>query len=269
MDVAPALLALIDLPGVDSAITSARADLDALLWNRSLLAAADRVGHEVAARTVRATAALEGADLSLAAVRSGAAFDGSPMGRVAAAASAMRSELPVLVAVQRTAPMQAWARLASIAGSGFVAEDELGRPRTHDVVNDPLRVGAVPSADEVSARLEQLNRVASESTVPAVLLSALVHGELLALRPFVYGNGLVARAAARLVLAARGVDADLLAIPESGVLAAGRPTYVSCLRDFMSGSSEGVARWIVFWCAALHEGAAETSSLAAELTAVE
>jgi Fic family protein len=267
VNVASALLDLLSLPGVEQAAADARADLDALLWNRQLLKVAESVGVEVAARSVRASAALDGADVSLASVRSGAAFDGSPMGRVVAAASAMRAELPALGAVQRTAPMQAWARLAALAGTGVVPDADLGRPRSDDRVEDPLHLGAVPPAHLVPARLEQLARIAVESTAPAVVVSAVVHGELLALRPFSYGSGLVARAAARLVLAARGVDKDFLSVPEAGVLGAGRPTYVSCAREFAGGSPEGVGRWIVFWCAALHEGAIETGAIAAEIDA--
>jgi Fic family protein len=258
------LLDLLELPGVAQAATAARADLDALLWNRQLLEVARPVGVELAARSVRASAALEGADVSLGSIRSGAAFDGSPMGRVVAAASAIRSELATLTLVQRTAPMQAWARLAALAGAGFVSDESLGRPRADDHVEDPLHLGDLPSAVDVSARLEQLSRIAVESTAPAVIVSAVVHGELLALRPFAYGNGMVARAAARLALAARGVDKDFLSAPESGVLAAGRPLYVASARDFMAGTDEGVARWIVMWCAALHAGAAETAVVASE-----
>ena len=265
MNVASALLPLVDLPGVEQAATDARADLDALLWDRTLLKVADQVAVEVAARTVRATAALEGADVSLASIRSGAAFDGSAMGRVVAAASAMRAELPGLIAVHNTAPMQAWARLAAIAGAGFVPDDDLGRPRTTDEVNDPLHLGNLVSAREVPARLEQLNRIVFESTAPAVVVSAVVHGELLSVRPFAWGNGLVARAAARLVLASRGVDKDLLSVPESGLVSLGRPIYVAGAREFMGGTSEGVARWIITWCSALHEGAVEAASVAGEL----
>jgi len=42
--------------------------------------------------------------------------------------------------------------------------------------------------------------------VPALLRAAVVHGELLALRPFAGPSGVVARAAARLTLIADGLD---------------------------------------------------------------
>ena len=228
-----------------------------------------QLAPEVAARSIRATAALEGADVSLAAVRSGAAIDGSPMGSVVGAARAMYSELNALTAVHRTAPLQAWARLAAIAGAQFLPADEVGRPRTHDTPDDPLRLGPLPPAATVPVRLEQLGRIALESTAPAVIVSAVVHAELLVLRPFGFGNGLVARAAARLVLASRGVDENFLSVPESGVLSAGRPLYVSSVRDFGTGDPVGVARWIVFWCAALHEGGRETIAVSQELTDAE
>jgi len=265
VNVASALQPLLALPGVEQAAADARTDLDALLWNRTLKAQLTHVRPEVVARSVRATAALEGADVSLASVRSGAAVDGSPMGRVVAAAQLMQAELPSLVGVARTAPAQAWARLAAIAGAGFAADDELGRPRSDDVVSDPLNVGLLPPAVDVLPRIQQLSLISLESDAPAVVVSGVVHAELLGLRPFKFGNGLVARAAARLVLAVRGVDVDFLAVPESGLLGAGRPTYATVARGYLDGGADGVARSLVLWCAALHEGALETANLANSL----
>ena len=94
--------------------------------------------------------------------------------------------LPGLTDLWPKAPRQALARLHVLAARDLVPEAELGRP-----VADPV----------VAARLDGLaGLVAGGTTVPPLVLAAVVHGELLNLRPFAGPSGVVARAAARLVL---------------------------------------------------------------------
>ena len=69
----------------------------------------------------------------------------------------------------------------------------------------------------------------SPTTAPALLVAAVVHAELATAAPFASHNGIVARAAERLVLVARGVDAKSLVVPEAGHLAL-RAAYESNLR---------------------------------------
>jgi hypothetical protein len=59
-------------------------------------------------------------------------------------------------------------------------------------------------------------RLLGETTAPAMLVAAVVHGELATAAPFASHNGIVARAAERLVLVARGVDSTSLLVPEEG-----------------------------------------------------
>ena len=49
-----------------------------------------------------------------------------------------------------------------------------------------------------------------------MLVAAVVHAELATAAPFASHNGIVARAAERLVLVARGVDEKSLLVPEAG-----------------------------------------------------
>ncbi len=58
------------------------------------------------------------------------------------------------------------------------------------------------------------------------MLAAVVQGELLALRPFTTGNGLVARAMFRALVVGRGLDPTGVAVPEVGLLAGGPASYV-------------------------------------------
>ena len=88
-----------------------------------------------------------------------------------------------------------------------------------------------------------------------MLVAAVVHGELLAVQPFDWGNGLVARAAQRLVLIDRGVDPAAVSIPEEGVLDAGADEYASALAAYQDGTPVGSARWLCFVAETVARGA--------------
>ena len=62
----------------------------------------------------------------------------------------------------------------------------------------------------------------------------MVHADLATAAPFASHNGIVARAAERLVLVARGVDEKSLVVPEAGHLAL-RAAYESNLRGYRDG----------------------------------
>ena len=167
-----------------------------------------------------ASAALDGADVRPESVRDGSALDG-PMGRVVAAALRLQAEVPRQVRVLETTPLQALARLHAVTAHGFVPDGDLGRPRRGGAPDDPLHLGAAPGATEAVRRLDDLSTLLVRPTeAPAVLVAAVVHGELLATRPFAWGSGLLARAGVRLVLGGGG-DPDGLAAPEAGVLSLG------------------------------------------------
>jgi hypothetical protein len=114
----------------------------------------------------------------------------------------------------------------------------------------------------VAARLDGLARVLTAGTsAPAVVVAAVVHGELMALRPFGVADGLVARAAARLVLVDRGLDPKAVSAPEVGHLELGdghgSGEYADALRAYVSGGPAGVATWLVHCSRAVALGARE------------
>lgn len=249
------LAALAALPGVTEACQAARDAVDAVLWDRGVRSRAAEIAAESALEGARDSAALDGVDVPLDRVRSGQAMDSSPMGRLVTAALAVTGEARGQVDMWGRAPLQALAHLHLVAARGFCDDDQLGRPRAGEP-DDPLRMGGVPPASEVPPRLDLLARtVTAPTSAPAVLVAGVVHGELLTLRPFAWGSGLVARSAVRLVLAARGVDPDLLTVPEAGMVAQGRSSYVRSLRAFATGSPEGVAEWLVWNARAIELGA--------------
>ena len=99
--------------------------------------------------------------------------------------------------------------------------------------------------------------VTGTTSVPAVLVAALVHGELAALAPFGTADGVVARAAARLTGITRGLDPKAVSVPEVGFAELGRDAYVDALDGYASGAPLGVAGWLVHCCRATEHGALE------------
>lgn len=233
--------------------------MDALLWDRSVRARAAEIVAASALVGARDSAALEGAEMSLDAVRSG--LDSSPLGRAVAASVAVTAAVPGQVDTWGRAPLQVLAHLHSLAARGFADPDDLGRPRQTDEVVDPLHIGAAVPWRAIPERLTGLAHLLTSPTdAPALLVASIAHGELLALRPFRWGSGLVARAAVRLVVAARGLDPDLLSCPEAGMLSLGRTSYVAAVRGYLSGEPEGMAEWVAWNAAAVGFGASRESA---------
>jgi hypothetical protein len=181
----------------------------------------------------------------------------------------VHADLGSLLPSWKGAPRQALARLHVLAAADLgVPEDHLGRPRVSavDSVEDPLELGAGPDPLEVSARLDGLCRLLLQPTAaPAVVVAAVVHGELLALRAFGAADGIVARAAARLVLIDRGLDPKAVSAPEvghaeldaAGLRADHRHAYAEAARGYVHGGTDGVARWVVHCAQAVALGARE------------
>ncbi|OOK76198.1 putative heat repeat-containing PBS lyase [Mycobacterium kansasii] len=97
-----------------------------------------------------------------------------------------------LVVVWQKAPLQALARLHTLAAAGLVDDDMLGRPRADSAIGP---------------RLELLADVMTRPTrASAPVVASVAHGELLTLKPFGHADGVVARAVSRLVTIATGLD---------------------------------------------------------------
>ncbi|MCP2340367.1 Fic family protein [Actinomadura rupiterrae] len=230
------------LPGVDEAVADARKAVDRLLGHRILRRRSAEVSTESALRGARASAVLEGASVTLDELRGAVEGHASPIVQGSLRVSA---ELGSLAETWRKAPRQVLARLHVLAAADLVDEDVLGRPRSDEVsVSDPLELGPAPSAAEVSQRLDALcDLLVRPSKAPALVIAALVHGELLTLRPFGVADGVIARAAERLTFVARGLDPKSLTAPEVGHLELAAD-YPDALRAYASGTAEGMARWI-------------------------
>jgi hypothetical protein len=232
-DPAPDPLAwLIELEGVPSAFAAARDGIDALLRDRGLRRTSPEQTTESLLRGAHASAVLDGSASTLEQVRAG---EGDEMAQAAVRVS---TEVLALVPVIATSPLQAFARLHAVAGKGAVADDVLGRP----------------ASPEAAARLNDLAGTLLATAVPALMVGALVHAELVTVAPFASHNGIVARAAERLVMVARGVDPASVVVPEAGHLAL-RPQYESNLRGYRDGGRPGLQSWLLYAAEAMSAGA--------------
>jgi hypothetical protein len=224
----------LSLPGVGDALDDARAAVDAVLGHRLLRRRSAELSAEAGLRCARASAALSGRDLSLDAIRAGS-DDALVQG-----ALRVSSGLGALVDVVDRAPLQALARLHVLAARGLVDDADLGRPR-----EDP----------QVSRRLAVLAELITERrTGSALVLSAVVQGEILALQAFAGPDGVVARAAGRLVLVARGLDPKAVCAPDVGHWEL-RDGYEPAAAAYAAGD---LGPWLLHCAAAVRLGAIES-----------
>jgi hypothetical protein len=224
---------LAGLEGVGSAMAAARDGIDALLRDRGLRRTAPELTTESLLRGARASAVLDGSEATLDRLRAG------DVDQTASAALRVSTELLGLVPVLKRSPLQAFARLHTVAAKGTVDDGELGRPVS--------QVGA--------ERLAELARLLLAPTrAPGLVAAAVVHAELRTVAPFASHNGVVARAAERLVMVARGVDPTSLTVPEAGHLAL-RAAYESNLTGYAQGGAGGVHAWLLYAAEAFTAGA--------------
>lgn len=227
------LATLAELDGVGSAMAAARDGIDALLRDRGLRRTTPDLTAESLLRGAWANAALEGSTSTLEGLRAGRCDP------VATAALRLATDLLGVSPALTRSPLQALARLHTLAARGSVPDAELGRP----------------SGPAAAARLQALARLLAEgSAAPALVTAAVVHAELRTAASFTTHSGLVARAAERLVLVVRGVDPTSLTVPEAGHLASGE-RYEQALAAYAGGGPAGVRAWLLHAATAYTVGA--------------
>ncbi|MET8450958.1 oxidoreductase [Streptomyces sp. NPDC005209] len=255
------LAALGSLPGVPESVESVRKAVDRVYGHRIMRRRSNAITSEAALRGARGSAALSGADWALEEVRRRTDFSGDDEARVVGAALRLGAEAGQLLSIWRQSPLRVLARLHLVAAASDA--DEVGRPRQDgEPVDEPLIELPLPAADEVSGRLEGLSQlIIAGSSAPALVTAAVVHGELLALRPFTSHNGLVARAAERIVLIGSGLDPKSVCPAEVGHAELGRAAYLAALDGYVSGTPEGMAAWIAHCGRAVELGARESTAV--------
>jgi hypothetical protein len=218
---------LTELEGVPSAFAATRDGIDVMLRDRGLRRTTPEQTAESLLRGAHASAVLDGSTSSVEEVR---ADSGD---QIAQAAVRVSTELLALVPVLGRAPAQVFARLHALTGG-----TSAGRP----------------VSPEAADRVQSLSQTLLQTSAPALLVAALVHADLVTAAPFADHNGIVARAAERLVLVARGVDPASLVVPEAGHLAL-RAEYESNLRAYRDGGRSGLHSWLLYAAEAQTKGA--------------
>jgi len=295
-DVVDALDALAHLDGVAEAADRAREAATELRWHEGLRRRWREARAETAVRSAVATVALEGVRADTGWLRervaSGAAEPaGLPAGE-ALVLAAWRAQVhvgellgdlggrgrpPVVPAGELVAGLHR-DLTAHLVAAGALAAAAVGRPRTDDQpreggpLDPPVSLrgdggpAPAPVGAELRARLTAVLAVLDADGAPALVRVGVVHGELATLRPFVTGNGLLARAVARLVAVRCGLEPTGVAVLDAH--AAARPgAYREALAGYASGTPAGVAHWLRFQADAVVAGAAEGAAVATAVRA--
>jgi predicted transcriptional regulator len=231
---------LLELPGVADSVTASRQAVDKLLGHRVLRRRSSDVSAESLLRGAWASAALAGSSATLEEVRAGTATDPIVQG-----ALRISTELAVLAGAWAGAQRQVLARLHTLAALDLLPPEQLGRPR-------PDR--------EVAHRLDTLAEVLARTKAPAVVIAAIVQGEMLSLDAFAPASAVVARAAARLTLIERGLDPKSLVALEVGHLEL-REQEQAALAGYRGGEPDGVLGWIRHCGQAVELGARESLAI--------
>ncbi|CAM4517802.1 oxidoreductase [Nocardia ninae] len=236
---------LVDLPGVRAAADRARDALAEVHRHKANRRGWPTTAAEAAVRAARSSAAIDGGSTELPA--DGQVGDPILAGSLRVGQALDGDALRNLVGTWQRAPLQALARLHLLAAADLVTDEAaLGRPR---------------SDAGVAERLDLLVQTVLGSRAPAPVIAAVVHGELLALRPFGTADGVVARAASRLVAVSSGLDPHSLGVPEVFWLRR-RQSYLDAAAAFGSGAGDAVGSWVLLCCGALEDGAREATSIA-------
>ncbi|MER5772956.1 oxidoreductase [Streptomyces sp. NPDC002039] len=268
------LAPLAGLPGVSDSVDSVRKAVDRVYGHRVMRRRSGEIASEAALRGARGSAALSGADWALEEVRRRTDFGSEAQARAVGAALRLTAEAGQLLSIWRQSPMRVLARLHLVASGSTPAApdafapsaiegDTVGRPRlAGEPVDEPLIDLPLPSAEEVAGRLDGLSRlIIAGGSAPALITASVVHGELLALRPFGTYNGLVARAAERIVLINSGLDPKAICPAEVGHAEQGAQAYVAAFEGYVSGTAEGMAAWIAHCGRAIELGSRESTAV--------
>ena len=246
---------LLSIPGVAEECEATLKAIDELMWNRTIRRHKEALIPYTRRIAGFATAALDGAQMPKDPTMEP---EVSPMGSLSEQGLLVTAEADLQRLAFKTEPLKVLARLHTFVST----QDDRGRPRTTNDVNDPLRMGSLPPHEVIQERLNQLADLIINSKSSSILVAAIAHAEIAALRPFSQGSYLVARASTRLILAARDVDSDGIVMSEYGAFLLGRPAYVKALTGYISGTRDGVAAWVTWQGDAIRRGIEMAKELA-------
>lgn len=267
---------LLDLPGVFEAVAEAREACTQLRWHRALRRRIPEAAAESRVRGASATALLEGSEpagsegtvrLVRDLMRGAAGWppEPDPLERVLKAAVHVTAATEAPGAAALASPAQLLAGLHVAAAADLLPAGQVGRPR-RDAEESPEfgDLGPALPAGELPERLglvyDLLGTLRSGGS--ALVVGALVHAELVTIRPFVTGNGLVARALERVVHRAGGLDPTGVAVPELGHSQKVGADYRGALTAYAQGGGAGVRLWLLHSAQAAVTGARAGTAVA-------
>lgn len=268
--IADSLISLSTLPGVAEATDAARQACTTLRWHQALRRRIPEAAAESRVRGARASAVLDGAEMDLDLVRDlmrGATAwpeTPDPLEEVVQGAARVTAETENIASMVISAPSQALARVHTAAAGHLLPESQIGRPRqVGEISREFTDLGPAPDETVVRQRLSGIvELLLNARDAPALVVAALVHAEIATVRPFVRGNGLVARAMERAVIQASGLDPTGVAVVELGHGAGGGAAYLGALAAYGSGTPQGVALWLTHCAQAVVAGAGEGGRIA-------
>lgn len=159
-----------------------------------------------------------------------------------------------------------------LAVGGLISEAVVGCPRESggllkdgETVLDGgqlLEGGPGPNlgGQELRERLAQIVALIDTPNLPALVRVALVHAEMLTVRPFALANGALGRLLVRHLSVRDGLDPTGVSVSD---YYAGRVpgAYAEAAQAYTSASLEGVVAWIIWQAEALLEGMRQGSEL--------
>ena len=157
-----------------------------------------------------------------------------------------------------------------LAVGGLISEAVVGCPRESEqaLENQSLEGGGLLEGgpgpnlggQELRERLAQIVTLIDTPNLPALVRVALVHAEMLTVRPFALANGALGRLLVRHLSVRDGLDPTGVSVSD---YYAGRVpgAYAEAAQAYVSASLEGVVAWIIWQAEALLEGMRQGSEL--------
>lgn len=273
-----ALREMMTLPGVTEAVESAREACTQLRWHQALRRRIPEAAAESRVRGATASAMLEGAepagsehsvDLVRDLMRGAQDWQvgqEDPVWRVLAGSVRVTAATERVTLPQLRSPAQVLASLHTAAAAELLPADQVGRPRVSGEMSAEWSdLGPAPTPDEVRERwalVDTLIAALPGGQVPTLLVAAVAHAEIVVCRPFVLGNGLVARALERVLLRLGGLDPTGVAVSEVGHADRTGLDYRAALSGYAQGGTDGVALWLRHAGKAVNRAAAEGNRIA-------
>ncbi|MBO3723540.1 Fic family protein [Actinomyces bowdenii] len=146
-----------------------------------------------------------------------------------------------------------------LAAAGLIGMAEVAAPRTDSAPREGGPAPA-PAGGRLRARLEGLLALIEARHAPALVRAAVVHAEMVALRPFSSGNAAVGRLLVRHLITADALEPTGTAVTE--LYAAQAPgAYAEAAAAYATGTMEGVVDWVVWQAEAILVGIEEAGRL--------